>query len=277
MMFVKRIGEFLAKPFREDESRYTTPIAALACGAILTYILYFFEPFGIKDAGPDKLKVCLGFGVTTALALLLYEFLVSYVFKLKGKRELWTFGKWILNSVCILLFLSIANFLFIRIAFFGYIDWSLYPAMLYGHVMIGVIPVILYGRYSLIKNEKKFTSIANEINENRTESLLTQNEDERLFEIAVSKIRYIEALQNYAQINYIDEAGQLAKKTKRATLKSILEKVKGSALIKCHRSFLVNQHTIVSTSGNAQGLQLKLSDCEDVVPVSRSYVAQFRA
>lgn len=277
MKLIARIDELLSKPFPEDESRYTTPLAALVCGALLTYILYFFEPFGISDTGADKLNICLGFGTTTAVALLVYEFIVTYVLKLKGKREQWTFGKWILNSVCILLFLSIANFLFIRIMFFGYIDWSLYPAMLYSHVMIGVLPVILYGRYSLIKNEKKFSSIANEINEQRTERIIdNKDQEDTLFDVSISKIKYIEALQNYAQLTYIDDTGALAKKVERTTLKSILESKQRNNLIKCHRSFLVNQAAIVSASGNAQGLQLTLSDCEDIVPVSRSYVAQFR-
>ena len=70
--------------------------------------------------------------------------------------------------------------------------------------------------------------------------------------------------------------GQLKKQTDRATLKSILQAAIGSAIVRTHRSYLVNQEAIIATEGNAQGLLLTLSDCEVKVPVSRTYVPVFK-
>ena len=101
-------------------------------------------------------------------------------------------------------------------------------------------------------------------------------DNQYLMNLASHQIRYIEALQNYAKIGYINSTGQLIERTERATLKSILNEVEGSPIVKCHRSFLVNREAIISTSGNAQGLLLTLSDCDKTIPVSRSYVPAFR-
>ena len=98
-----------------------------------------------------------------------------------------------------------------------------------------------------------------------------------LFDIPVKQIKYIEALQNYVTIGFINREGQLQKQTERATLKSILATTKESSILRTHRSFLVNQQAIINTVGNSQGLLLTLSDCDKKIPVSRSYVPAFKS
>jgi DNA-binding LytR/AlgR family response regulator len=62
----------------------------------------------------------------------------------------------------------------------------------------------------------------------------------------------------------------------RSTL-SLIHQQLGSFefFIKCHRSYVVNRNHIVSTSGNAQGLKLKLKDIEEPIPVSRTLTKLF--
>ena len=92
----------------------------------------------------------------------------------------------------------------------------------------------------------------------------------------ISHIRYIESLQNYVTIGYVDETQQFKKQTERATLKGILQTVDKNAIVRTHRSFLVNQQAIVETAGNSQGLLLTLAHVDKKIPVSRSYVSTFR-
>ena len=92
----------------------------------------------------------------------------------------------------------------------------------------------------------------------------------------MGQIRYIEALQNYAKIGYINTEGQLKEQVERSTLKGIIQQIADTSIVKCHRSFLVNRDHITQVTGNAQGLQLTLADCKKSVPVSRAFVSVFR-
>ncbi|MGI9552231.1 MAG: LytTR family DNA-binding domain-containing protein [Aurantibacter sp.] len=281
MNFFDKIVQTLRKPFPEEESSSVYYRALILFSVFVTLFLYIFEPFGISivesELGSNKFLICAGFGAMTFLGTVVYEFIAHKILSLKGRAEKWTFGKWILNMLGIMFSISLANFLFARLSLFGFIDWNLFPAMIYGTFMVGIIPVVAFGAWSLFKNEKKYQNIANEINQTKTTPTNGKNiGNPSFFDIPTHQIRYIEALQNYAKIGYIGAEGFLKVKTERITLKRILAETEGTAIIKCHRSFLVNKDAIIATAGNAQGLLLSLSDCDTVIPVSRSRVPVFR-
>lgn len=128
---------------------------------------------------------------------------------------------------------------------------------------IGIFPIVGLGVFALLKQERKYQHIADEINRAETyPTNVKQANDPAIFDIPSGRIRYIEAMQNYIKIGHINSDGQLRERTERATLKSISNEGLGNAILRCHRSFLVNRESIISTSGNAQGLLLSLSDCE---------------
>ena len=278
MKLLENINIFLKKPFPEEESKLEVLKYNGWISFFVFIFLYTFEPFGINNIESNKLGICFGFGVCTFIAAVAYDLLITDVFKLKGSKKTWTFGKWMIYNFGVMFVISMANFLYARFLFFGYIKWELYPQMLYSSFTIGIIPLAVLGLYKLMKRERDFQHIAQEINQNGPAPKNTHTTNEALlFDIPVKQIKYVEALQNYVKIGYVNEAGQLANHTERATLKHIQKQTQGSSIIKSHRSFLVNQDAIVSYSGNAQGLLLELSDCEKMIPVSRSYVPVFRA
>lgn len=277
MELIRNIVSLLKKPFPEQSSNFGEPKLLAIFSLFVTFFLYIFQPFGIASLASNKFLFCLGFGAMTFLGSVIYEFIVGRMLKLKGELGNWTLGKWILNNLGILLVISLANFLFARFAFFGYIQWELFPIMLYSTFMIGLIPITVLGIFTVLLQEKKYSGIAEDVNRKTSFVPVSNVKDEHsLFEIPLSKIRYIQGLQNYVTIAYVDEAGVLKKKTERATLKNILDELSGSSIIRSHRSYLVNRSAILSASGNAQGLLLSLSDCEREIPVSRSYVSLFR-
>ena len=90
-------------------------------------------------------------------------------------------------------------------------------------------------------------------------------------------IRYAEAMQNYVTVWFLDN-DSLQKEVLRATVSSIEEQLSDCAVIRCHRSYLVNVDAVEKVTGNAQGLRLKLSGItQEEVPVSRSYINKIRA
>lgn len=274
---IKNLLELLQKPFPEMEGRFGLLKLIALISLFVTFFLYVFQPFGIADLGEDKLWICLGFGSMTFIACLIYELTITPLLHLLGVRKNWTFAKWLVNNLGLLFIISLANFLFIRISFFGYIQWELFPTMLYGNFMIGIIPFTVWGAYSLIRKERKYQGIASEIN--KTQSF-TQQKDastpQVIFSISSEHIRYVEALQNYVKIGYLNKEGEWKEQVERFTLKQVLKEAEGSNIVKCHRSYLVNKEYIIQTTGNAQGLLLSLSKCPKEIPVSRSFVAHFR-
>lgn len=273
MNIFNEILRFLKLPFSKEENWFGLSKNFVSISIGTTLFLYLFQPSGISEAEP-KFLICLGFGIAGALGYFLYE--LGFRQLVKRVPIKWTYGKWLAYSIGVLFCIALANFLFVRHLVFGYMDWRLFPAMLRGVFVLGV-PILSVMLAFFYREEKKYQSIANELN-NKQETLLTKAipNDILISDIPVSQIKYIEALQNYVVISYVNAEGQLKNKTERATLKSILEKVKESPIVRTHRSFLVNQQAITETTGNSQGLLLTLSNCDKKIPVSRSYVPAFR-
>lgn len=277
MDVIRNLATLLNKPFPEDESRFGKPKAALIVSIFITFFLIIFTPFGISALGSDRYWVCIGFGAVTFFSSLLYEYLFGHALRFKAAGHNWTYGKWMIYNLGMMLFISLANFLFARLAVFGYIIWSLLPDMIYGTFMVGIIPVVGLGAFALLRSERNNLKIAADMNAQRIDQ--TQEHVEKwdtLFDIPLRDIRYIEALQNYVKIGFINSADQYTFKSERATLKQILADTERGSIVKCHRSFLVNRSAIISTEGNAQGLLLTLTDCPTQIPVSRSFIKTFR-
>jgi hypothetical protein len=176
----------------------------------------------------------------------------------------------------LLLLISVVNFSYARI-YIGYFEWGALPQMILATVSVGIFPTVFIGGITLLKQERKYQNISIEINDQIEVEQKTGEEHAGVFfGIHTGKIRYVEALQNYVKIGYIDDEGVLKELVERSTLSAAAEALSGRGIVKCHRSFLVNKNEIIQTTGNAQGLTLELSDCENEIPVSRSFVSQFR-
>lgn len=275
MSFINLVIELFRKPFPQGRNRvwYYSSLGILSLFVIV--FLYIYTPFGMHQLKTNKLAICSGFGAMTFLGATIYELIIHQIRNFRKSNRPFTFGIWSLNNLGAAFFISITNFIFARLVFFGYFDWNLYPNMLYATLMIGIIPLTFIGGFTLFNQSRKNQN-STTVTKIITELPSNLNKTQSLFDIPLNQIRYIEALQNYVKIAYLNIEGQLKVKTERATLKEIQEKIKGGSVVKCHRSFLVNRDTILTTSGNSQGLYLKLSNCETIIPVSRTWVPLFR-
>lgn len=273
---ITNIRQVLQKPFPETESwtAYFRNIAFISLFVAL--FLYIFQPFGISTIESGKALKCLGFGLMTFAGAIVFQLIYSFLSAL-GRERQFTFGHWIVYMSGIMLTISLCNFLYARLLFFGDIRWEFFPSMIYGTFMVGFFPMVVLGLLSLIRQEHKYIAIAQEINQEDDQPAPSHpRATETLFDIPTDKIRYIEALQNYVRIGYLDDANELKEQTERATLKSILAQIDDKAIVRCHRSYLVNKAAVADAAGNAQGLVLTLENCTKAIPVSRSYVPVFR-
>lgn len=273
---VQDIQKLLNKPFPQEEDWLASLRVFGLVSIFITFFLYVFTPFDMSVEENSLFMVCLGFGFMTFLGCIMFEIFARLTgFKKIGSE--FTFGRWLLYMIGTMLCISLMNFLYIRLYFFGYIRWEFFIHQVRGTFLIGLFPVFGVGMWTLLRQERKYVQIAREMN--------TQNADQKkdldaegatLFGISISNVRYVEALQNYVKIGYVNADGLLQEQTERSTLKEILDSSQMTGLKQSHRSFLVNKNAIVDTSGNAQGLLLTLADTDRQIPVSRSKVALFR-
>jgi len=277
MDMIQSTIRFLQHPFPQAERIESTYKLAVIISVFVTFFLYVFKPFGLHTLESNSFLICVGFGVVCLLVSLGYEYLVVKILKFKGGTSRFTFGRWIIYLIGLVLLISLANFLYVRLAVFGYILWEFFPHMIRGTLAVGIFPAIIMGASAMLQQERKYKKIASEFNlQKTTNQSTTTTNPTTILGIPTDQIRYVEALQNYVRITYIDHTRAIKIHTERATLKSILDDAKGSTIERSHRSFLVNRSTIQAAEGNAQGLLLTLADCEVQVPVSRSYVKVFR-
>ena len=272
-----KIKQLLAKPFPQEESLFETFFIAAAISAFIFVFLYVFKPFGIHTLESHQLLICFGFGLVSFLASVIYEVIVVRVLKVKGGVSNFTFGRWIIYLAGVMICISLANFLFVRLTLFDDIQWRLYPYMLRATFAIGFFPIILLGAIALVKKERKYQGIAAEFNStNIAKSANNSSVKATVFGVPIDQVRYIEAMQNYINIGYLDADGDFSEKMERATLKSVLDEISSDTISRCHRSYMLNKEHISLISGNSQGLLVSLSDCQKKIPVSRSYVRNFR-
>lgn len=90
-------------------------------------------------------------------------------------------------------------------------------------------------------------------------------------------IMYMESSGNYVDVCYREE-GNMKHKLLRSTIKQMDEMMeKYGCFVRCHRAYIVNVNKIMNINGNAQGYRLNLEDTQQEIPVSRTYLKDFKS
>jgi hypothetical protein len=92
-----------------------------------------------------------------------------------------------------------------------------------------------------------------------------------------SHILYMEALGNYVDVHYLDENEKISRKTIRTTIQQMEKTLENyPAVIRCHRTYIVNVSHVEKVNTSQQGLLLMLKYVNKEIPVSRTYKKNFR-
>ncbi len=279
-MHWNKIKSFLNQPYPEAQGVKPFFISCFWISIFIGLFLYVFEPFGMSMAGEKKAYYCFMFGLITFVISFAYELIIRYVLGIHRDNDQWVFWKWILSVMGILALIAIGNYLFVMVEFGLKLTLRGFTQVLTSTILVGFFPVFFIGFMSTRKSTRRHRDLANDISldqvapvEPQTVTLIGQADS---ISLSIDQIRIIEAMQNYVQIQFREDSG-LQNKILRSTLSAMEDQVKGTGILKCHRSFLVNRHHIQKIEGNAQGLRLTLAGLEDrKIPVSRKYIQVFR-
>ncbi len=111
-------------------------------------------------------------------------------------------------------------------------------------------------------------------NQDATPGMIPFYDDKSVLKFSVKKdnLLYLEASENYITICYLNK-GKVSKYLLRATMKRMEETFAGTAIIRCHRSYMVNFEKVKIIRREKDGLKLEL-DLPDVIdiPLSKTYV-----
>jgi len=96
--------------------------------------------------------------------------------------------------------------------------------------------------------------------------------EELRFSVKAENLLYLESADNYVNIYYTDKE-KIARFTLRNTIKRLEESFKGTEIIRCHRSYMVNFEKVKILRKDKDELSLELDVPSAIsLPVSKSYV-----
>ncbi len=100
-----------------------------------------------------------------------------------------------------------------------------------------------------------------------------ENKNE-LLELRKSEILYIQSVENYIEICFVDAREKLVSKTFRQTLTNVHQQL--PFLEKCHRSYLVNLNNVSGITGNSQSAKISFRNIDKEIPLSKSLYKELK-
>ncbi|RYF45491.1 MAG: LytTR family transcriptional regulator, partial [Cytophagaceae bacterium] len=210
-------------------------------------------------------------------------------------EERWTVGKEIAKILTLILFIAIANRL--------YMSWLVGLSMQGGWLwaigitfLLGIFPTVGVVLTNYIIQLRKYEQQASHLVLHKHSSetpvkpenvpdqiaigsappkssqvVLTAENEKDTIQLNRDDLLAIESSDNYCTVFY-QKNGTLAKELIRSSL-SRLENQLGAEtpFVRCHRSYIVNLDEVNRVSGNAQGYKLHLLNGQLMVPVARKY------
>lgn len=262
-------------PYNQKGSSLKTSVIATL---IVFLVLFLFQPFGLSNYSGSKLSVSLTFGITTFILTFVYCKLV--IEQLYKKVKIWRIWHQALVIFFLLLVISIGNVGVFLTLFHSPMSWQLLLAsfiftFIVGGIVTAVLMTLSYQQY--LRNQLQLLIVKDTM---AHDGQMITFHDEAVrsddLTIPVNDFLYAEVVKNNIIIHY-QKGGKVAKYEMRMTLSSLIDSIDYDNIIQCHRSFVINVDNITSANGNSNGYKLKLGNCPDIVPVSRSFVTRLKA
>lgn len=257
-------------------------------GLIVFSFFLVFQPFGLKvEPFNIILKSSIYYGIATIAISLLNNLLIPSIFNNYFNEKNWTFGRNLLFGIWYWFIVTITMIIVSKIIFpKTLISFdSLLKMFLYVFVFGQFIIIIIsYTNQNFLN--KKHKAISDEIQSKLSDNFSNKEITEITFSIpfdfdkniTASSICFIESLGNYLKVYWENGDYKIQSIVVRKTLADIENELFGlNFIFKSHRSYMVNINKIEKISGDSQGLKLKIKNIEQIIPVSRSKIKEFKS
>ena len=238
--------------------------------------LVFFLPFGVDNYNPAHqytlsfLLEIFYFFITTLLALLLNEFLLRpLILKKVTLKSIIAWSLWT--------FLLLSSLIFLTYNLLGnWHDYSLksYLGFLVNCTSVLVFPVVgtfFFFRYRSLQRRMDHILTSKE-DLGSSDQLITFTGQGSKDQISLSSAIFLygKAQDNYVELYYLEQE-KLSKFLLRTSLSKLIASIDHPAIIRCHRSYMVNLLRVQAIKGGRNDIQLYLDAFDTAIPVSKSH------
>jgi hypothetical protein len=237
--------------------------------------LNVFEAFNIgrwySDSGLIKFLRLSSYGFVIAIVFLFTQFPLRKFFKIEVFKIktylLWLFIEIaLINLVYIILYGNpIGNFV-------NDLGFSLKYTLLSIWLPYSFAILIVY-----YKNQREeIVSLKSNANKPAEKRLIVfRDENGKIkFSVLANDLLLLESTDNYVSVFYILQ-NKVQRKLLRNTLKNLEEMLKENAILRCHRSFMVNPANVEFMQKEGKKLNIKIRHFEQSIPVSEKYSSPF--
>lgn len=276
-----------SRPFPDRAFDRGTVVGYARVSVFVFVALLILQPFSGNGWRGSVLLTALGYALVTFGVSTVYGWFTARVLGWRKSGPRWTLGRWIVDCAVLLMCISVANWVFYNYT----VGWRAFSPVIFVSValstlVIGAIPVAFSGLAIQLRAERDHQRAAGLLQvaaaRRRERTAIAPAPPPRLvglgegdFALDPGAVLFCESRQNYVRVVYLT-GGTVREETVRTTLTRVAEQLAGSAVRRCHRSYLVNTDYVRQARGNAQGLRLELVATNEIVPVSRAYVAAMR-
>jgi hypothetical protein len=266
---------FLNKKFTLLDKKADRYLLILVVFVFSVIFLNLYEPFNIgrwySDSGIIKFLRLSSYGFVIAIVFLFTQFPLRKIFK-QQEFSIKTYLLWLvleialINLVYIFLYGNpIGNFI-------NDLGFSLKYTLLSIWLPYSFAILIVY-----YKNQRDEIEVLKNSANKPTEKRLIVFKDENgkiKFSVLAADLLLLESTDNYVSVFYILQ-NKVQRKLLRNSLKNLEEMLKENAIIRCHRSFMVNPANVEFMQKDGKKLNIKIKHFERSIPVSEKYSSPF--
>lgn len=237
--------------------------------------LNLYQPFNIarwySDSGFVQFLRLSSYGFIIAVVFLITQFPLRKIFKI-DHFKIKTYFFWlvveitIINLVYIFLYGNpIGNFKNDLVFSLKYTLMSIWLPYTFA------ILIVYYKEH-----REEIKSLKLNVNKPAEKRLIVfKDENDKIkFSVLSKDLLLLESTDNYVSVYYILD-NKVQRKLLRNTLKNLEEMLKENAVVRCHRSFMVNPANVEFMQKKGKKLNLKIKQFEKQIPVSEKYSSPF--
>jgi DNA-binding LytR/AlgR family response regulator len=171
----------------------------------------------------------------------------------------------------------LSSVIFLTYNFLG--DWhdfkiKSYLGFIFNCSSVFIFPVVgtfFYFRYQSLRKkiDHILTTKEESIDPSKLISFVGQGSRDKI-SLAVSSFLYGRAQDNYVELYYMEQES-LKKFLIRASLNKLIESIEHQAILRSHRSYMVNLYHVKSVKGGQNEFSLYLDPFDKAIPVSKTY------
>ena len=250
----------------------------LLIGIILVFSIIFlnlFEPFNIgrwySDSGIIKFIRLSGYGVVVALVFLFTQFPLRRLFKVQFFK---------IKSYMLWLVIEISLISLVYIFLYGNPLGNFLNDLIFSlkYTLLGIcLPYSFAVLIIYYKNQRQeIKDLQNRVSMPSDKRMLVfKDENGKMkFSVQASDVLLLESTDNYVTVYYILK-NKLQRTLLRNTLKNLEEMLAENAILRCHRSFMVNLENIDFVQKNSKKISIRIKHMDQLIPVSQKYSSRF--